>query len=260
MLTRAGVFFVLSKLLDVVVDPLWWGLVPLAVTLFALRRGRTRLAVGTAVGALTVLAGLSLPAISNRLWGGLEAGAVNTVRPGVTYDAVVLLGGAVSAQGSLRDEPSWNENADRLLAVQHVLASGQAKVAIVSGGTLGGDLQTEAEYLAAELVKLGIAPERVLVESKASNTLENAQLSKAMLETLDAHQVLIVTSAFHMPRAMGCFRDVGLTVDALPVDYRMRHPEQDSHWFPRAEYLGQSARALREWLGRAVYAVRGSGR
>jgi len=78
-----------------------------------------------------------------------------------------------------------------------------------------------------------------------------------LLDGLGAKEVLLVTSAFHVPRSVGCFRAVGLQADVFPVDYRMRDASTDPHVLPRGEYLAQSARALREWLGRVVYRLLG---
>lgn len=252
-------FFVLSKLLDIAIDPLWWSGVPTLWGVVLLARGssRRRLALGLVGFGLATLFLCCLPAVSNRVWASLEGGVVSTMREGVTYDAVVLLGGVVSPQGSLPDEPAWNDNVERLLEVRRLLLSGRAKVAIVSGGKLGGALRTEAQYLAEALIALGVPKDQVLVEPHANNTRENATLSKPMLEALGAKQVLLVTSAFHVPRSVGCFRAVGLEADVLPVDYRVRDPSLDPHVAPRGEYLSQTTRALREWLGRAVYRVLG---
>ena len=255
----AQMFFVLSKLLDLAVDPFWLSAVPLAVGVFLLARGspRRRLAlILVTLGFSTLLLGC-LPSVSNRLWASLESGVAPTLKPDVTYDAVVLLGGVVSPQGSLKEDPAWNDNVERLLEVRQLLTTGRAKVAIVSGGKLGGDLLTEADYLARELELLGVPKEQVLIEPKANNTRENATESKRLLEQLGAKRVVLVTSAFHMPRSIGCFRAVGVEVDTLPVDYRMRDPSADPHLAPRAEYLAQSSRALHEWLGRLVYRVMG---
>jgi uncharacterized SAM-binding protein YcdF (DUF218 family) len=252
-------FFVLSKLLDLAVDPFWLSAVPLLAGVVLLARGtprRGRALVLVTLGFSTLVLGC-LPSVSNRLWASLESGVVSTMKPDITYDAVVLLGGVVSPQGSLKEEPSWNDNIERLLEVRQLLTTGRAKVAIVSGGKLGGDLLTEADYLARELVLLGVPREQVLIEPKANNTRENATESKRLLEQLGAQRVLLVTSAFHMPRSVGCFHAVGLEVDALPVDYRMRDPSMDPHLLPRGEYLAQTSRALREWLGRLVYRVLG---
>ena len=266
--TQRGVFFILSKLLDIAIDPLWWSVIPTLVGVVLLARSeagrpassgkqRRRLALGLIGGGLSVLLLSCLPLVSNGLWGSLENGVSSTMRADVTYDAVVLLGGVVSPQGSLKDDPSWNDNIERLLEVRQLLITGKAKVAIVSGGKLGGDLRTEADYLAEELVVLGVPKEQVLIEPNANNTRENATLSLVMLEKLGAKQVLLVTSAFHVPRAVGCFRAVGVEADVRPVDYRLRSPSLEPHWMPRGDYLSQTTRALREWLGRAVYRVLG---
>lgn len=247
-------FFVLSKLLDIAADPVWWVLTCLVLA-FALRRrkaGPSALVVG-----LVVLTLMSLPSVSNRLWSSLEAGAVKTERADVTYDVVVLLGGVISPSGSLREEPALNDNVERMLEVRRLLMTGRAKVAILSGGSLGGNLGTEADQLAKQLLSLGVPADQLIIENKANNTRENATLSKPLLEAREAKTVLLVTSAFHMRRAVGCFRAVGVEADALPVDWRVRDASSDTHVMPRGEYLAQSTRALREWLGRGVYAVLG---
>lgn len=252
-------FFTLSKLLDVAIDPFWWmfGLSLLGALVLARRPERRRLGFGLISVGLSLGLLASLPSVSNRLWHSLEGDVRSTMRADVTYDAVVLLGGTVSPLGSVRDEPAWNDNVERLLTTHALLQSGKAKVVIVSGGDLRPGLLTEAEYLARELERLGIDKGRIHVEAKARNTRENASLSKPMLEALGAKSVLLVTSAFHMPRAQGCFRAVDLETDVLPVDFRIREPSLDPQVAPRAEYLGGTARALREWLGRGVYRVMG---
>ena len=251
-------FFVLSKLLDIVIDPLCFAGVPALVGAALLSLGRRRrAALGLLFGGLAALLLCAVPAFSNRLWAWLESDATKTQRPGVVYDAVVLLGGTVSPAGSLPDEPAWNDNIERLLEVRQLLVTGQAKVAIASGGALKPGLRTEAEYVTEELVRLGVPKEQVLLEPKANNTRENATESKRLLDELGARTVLLVTSAHHVPRAVGCFRAAGVEADVLPVDFRIRDAGADQHWLPRAEYLGQTSRALRELLGRLVYRALG---
>ena len=161
-------FFFLSKLLDIGVDPFWWSVLPTLAGVGLLVRGvRRRLALSlVALGLSTLFLGC-LPAVSNRLWRSLERGVEPTMQDGVTYDAVVLLGGVVAPYGSLKNDPAWNDNVERLLAVRQLLVTGRAKVAIVSGGRLGGELLTEADYLAHELELLGVPTEQVLLEATA---------------------------------------------------------------------------------------------
>jgi uncharacterized SAM-binding protein YcdF (DUF218 family) len=255
-------FFFLSKTLDLLVDPAWWalGLTLAGVALLA-RGARRRLGLGLALSGVGVLGAFASPAVANRLWRSLEAGAEDTLRAGVTYDAVVLLGGVGDPLGATAEEPAWNGNVERLTKTYELLATGRARVAVVSGGSYGVDgLPTEAELLARQLRAWGIASERILLEDRALNTRENATFTRALLEAKGLSTVLIVTSAFHLPRAAGCFRAAGVTCDALAVDYRLRSLSRDTHVLPRAEYLADSAKALREWLGRLVYAVMGYSR
>lgn len=249
-------FFVLSKTLDLLLDPLTWVLLCLGLTLGAFWRGWRRVMAGALSAATLVLVTFSLPAVGNRLWHGLEADALDTSRPGVTYDAVVLLGGAVTAAGATADQVAWGDNVDRLTVTYELLRTGRARFAIVSGGHFSDALPTEAEYLSRQLLAWGIEPERVIVEPTALNTRENASASKAIIDARGFRQVLVVTSAFHMTRALACFRAVGLEPDALPVDYRMRDPAT-SAWLPRTRFLHESTEALREYSGRFVYRLTG---
>lgn len=252
------VYFFLSKVLDVAVDPLWWTAVLLGLTLWRLKKRNGALAelilVSTALSTLTLL---SLPAISNRLWHSLEADAPISFRQDITYDTVVVLGGAVAPQGSLKDAPAWNDNVERLLEARRLMVEGRARRVLVTGGPLGGDLRPEAQYLAAALNSLGVPESAIIVEPKAKNTRENAIFTQALLGTQPAENILLITSAFHMRRARGCFRAAGLHPDTLPVDYRLRELDNDAHWLPRGDYFSQSTRALREWLGRFVYWILG---
>jgi uncharacterized SAM-binding protein YcdF (DUF218 family) len=251
-------FFVLSKSLDVLIDPFWWVFGLILGGLVALLRGtRTRLGAGLVVAGLSVFLLTSTPAISFRLLSGLERSAVNSMRAGVTYDAVVLLGGAVSPSGSLADDPSWNDNVERLMTTYDLLRTDRARVAIVSGGALDRGLRTEAEYLARQLIAWGIDPARVIVEDKANNTRENATYTRAIVSERKLGALLVVTSAYHVPRAAGCFRAVGLEADFLPVDYRAREPAREPDLLPRAEFFAVSAKVIRERVGSLVYRASG---
>lgn len=253
-------FFFLSKTLDLLLDPWWWSVVTVFIGVALLARGQRRRGLGVALVGSLVLVVASLPAVANRLWGLLEADAVSTLRPGVTYDVVVLLGGTVSALGATREQVSWGDNVDRLTVTFDLLRAGTARHVIVSGGQLREGIPTEAEYLARQLEAWGIDPARIIVESKARNTAENARFSKAVIDERGFRSVLVVTSAFHMARSEACFRAVGLEPDLLPVDFRMREPGGDSHWFPRSIALADSSLAIREFAGRLIYRLTGAAR
>jgi uncharacterized SAM-binding protein YcdF (DUF218 family) len=255
-------FFLLSKTLDALVDPFWWVFAPALAGVVLLARGKRRgLGLGLALGGLTVLFVAGLPWVGDHLRLGLEQEAVDTSRPDVTYDAVVLLGGAVSPEGASADQANWNDSVERLMVTRDLLASGRARAAIVSGGSYGiPGLPTEAEYLKRQLVAWGIAEDRVVLEDRALNTRENAVFSGALARARGFQRLLVVTSAFHVPRAQGCFRAAGVEADFLPVDYRMRDPGRNPHWLPRASVLGDTAAVVRERFGFLVYRVMGYAR
>jgi uncharacterized SAM-binding protein YcdF (DUF218 family) len=249
------VFFFLSKTLDIVFSPLTWAALLLAAGLVK-RRRRLSLA------GLGVLLLFSLEPFANLLLYALERGAPRTYLGDVPYDAVILLGGAVE-RATMPAQPSYNDNVERLLETYDLLRANRARFAIVSGGAIDARERApvEAEVLAAQLVDWRVDPERVIVEGRSRNTHDNAVESKRIVLERGFTRLLVVTSAFHMSRALGCFRAVGLPVDALPVDYRAYDYKRFSgSWLPRASALERSTMVLREWFGHGVYRIQGYAR
>jgi uncharacterized SAM-binding protein YcdF (DUF218 family) len=254
------VFFLLSKTLDALLSPLWWAVALIAVGLGRLTPANRRR--WYALAGLVVLLIFSLEPFANALERALERGATQTYRRDLTYDAVILLGGVVE-RDAISGRPAYNEGVERLLVTFDLLRTNNARFAILSGGVLDPAVPdlVEASVLARQLVEWGIAPERLVMETRSRNTRENAVESRRMADEHGWSRLLVVTSAFHMPRALGCFRAVGLAVDTLPVDYRAYDPARFSgSWLPRAAQLERSTMALREWFGRGVYRLRGYAR
>lgn len=251
------VFFFLSKTLDALLSPLSWALLLLVAGLL---RHKGSIPAWSPLGALAILVFFSLEPVSNSLVRRLESSAQRTERRGVTYDAVVLLGGMVQ-EGPTESSgmPSYNEHAERLLTTFDVLRSGHAKTAIISGGPgRAGDRVVEARVLGSQLEKWGIDQSRLVVEDRARNTRENAEFTKQIVDAHGFKRLLMITSAEHMPRALDCFHKVGLDPDTLPVDYRSYDPSQwNSSYIPRAAALADSCAALRELVGRFIYRLVG---
>ncbi|MBN1608429.1 MAG: YdcF family protein [Polyangiaceae bacterium] len=251
-------FFFLSKILDVFLSPLTWGILLCLVGLW--RKWRwLRWAPALAAAELVLF---SLDPVSNALLTHLEQQARRSVRRDVTYDAILLLGGPVNhGSTASHDAASYNENVERLLVSYDLLRAGRAKNVIVSGGyAWSGDRVNEARVLGRQLEDWGIAHDRVVLEPRARNTHENAVESKRLVKQRGYRTLLLVTSAYHMPRALDCFRAVGVDVDALPVDFRASDSEGARDWLPRASHLETSESVLREMFGRWVYRVRGYGK
>ena len=107
------------------------------------------------------------------------------------------------------------------------------------------------------LDSFGIPRERVLLEGRSRDTYENALLTKAMVHPKPEEKWLLVTSAQHMPRAIGSFRRVGFQVEAYPVDWRTFPKWDISIPYQVSERMALTDEAAHEWLGLLAYRLSG---
>jgi uncharacterized SAM-binding protein YcdF (DUF218 family) len=108
------------------------------------------------------------------------------------------------------------------------------------------------------LKELGVAPERILIEQQSRNTVENAVLSKQIAQPKPGERWLLVTSAYHMPRSVGVFRQAGFPVEPYPVDWRTRGFADALRPFSTiGDGLRRTDTAVREWIGLAAYWLTG---
>lgn len=249
--------FVASKLFWAVAAPgnllLLLLLVGLGAALRSWRR-RLRLACAAALGLLAVAA---LP-LGDWLIAPLEA-RFPVPAPPAHIDGIVVLGGAVDperAHGT--GQVPLNESAARItetlvLARRHpeaklLLSGGDASI-LPRGG------EKEADATRRLFIELGIPAERILVEDRSRNTYENAIYSRALAQPKPGETWLLVTSAAHMPRAIGCFRHVGWDVIPYPVDFRSQ--PDPPFTFSLAGDLGTLELAAKEWVGLVAYRLLG---
>lgn len=173
----------------------------------------------------------------------------------VTVDGIVVLGGSVDPPLSTeRGEPALNDAAERLVAAAKLARRYPDARIVFSGGTgrLFDRWAVEVDASREILEALGVDPSRVVWEGRSRNTWENAILSHELADPSSGQTWLLVTSAAHIPRAMGAFRRQGWDVTAFPVDYRTR-PKADD-WLPGPGFgLAELDRAAREWIGLVVY-------
>ena len=150
------------------------------------------------------------------------------------------------------------EAAERLTAPLELWRQGRVKKLPVVGGDTNPvpGLPSDARRVEALLVAWGVPADRILVEERSRNTRENAIEAARIVADQQLTTLLLVTSAWHMPRALGCFRAVGLSPDVLPVDHRASGVLGYA-FVPRADALNASTAALRELTGRVVYGVMG---
>jgi uncharacterized SAM-binding protein YcdF (DUF218 family) len=174
---------------------------------------------------------------------------------------IVVLGGAVTSDvAAARNDVALNEAAERMTAAVELARRYPNARIIFSGGegnlAYGGN---ESEAALKLFERLGVAPGRIATEDKSRNTVENAVFSKQIAMPKAGERWLLVTSAYHMPRAIGVFRKVGFAVEAYPVDWRTRGPQDAYRPFPSlADGLRRTDTAVREWAGLVVYWLAGN--
>ena len=105
---------------------------------------------------------------------------------------------------------------------------------------------------------LGGDPARVYVESRPRTTSEDALYTAAVLRPKPTERWLLVTSALHMPRAVGCFRVAGFQVEPYPAEFRTVRSQPSAGLFsPGSEALNDLDRAAKEWIGLIAYRLMG---
>jgi len=176
-------------------------------------------------------------------------------------DGIVVLGGAITPDVSAaREAVALNEAAERITAVAELARRYPKARIIYSGGSaaLTSDRIAEAPYAVSELEALGIAHDRITAEEQSRNTIENAVFSQLIAQPKPGDRWLLVTSAFHMPRAIAAFCAVGFPVEAYPVDWRTRGPIDATRPFGSlSEGLGRTDTAVHEWIGLLAYRLAG---
>lgn len=251
-------FLVLSKTLDLFASPLTWAM--LLALLGPLLGRRFRAARFAPAAAAVVLYVFSIEPTANAIIRSLESPLppARTRKPEQLYDAVVVLGGMTDDRAALASGlPSYNGASERMHAAFEILHDRQAKTMILSGGSMFPESPSEAELLRRQLSRWGAELGPVVVEGQSRNTKENAQYSAKILRERGAVSVLLVTSAFHMNRALACFEAEGIQADGYPVDFRGYDPAKSSgSLLPRSGALFDSTWALHEHVGRLVYALR----
>jgi uncharacterized SAM-binding protein YcdF (DUF218 family) len=169
-------------------------------------------------------------------------------------DGIILLGGAVEPRvTSARVDPVVNAGANRVFVFLALARRYPKAKLLLAGGesAIFPQGHSEAEATRDLLVAQGLAPERMLIEPRSRNTSENAIFAHALAQPSPAETWLLVTSAVHMPRAIGCFRHAGWSVVPFPADFRAG--DEDAWSIALTQHLVLVELAAREWLGLLAY-------
>lgn len=254
----------LGKLLALLALPSSLIALSLLAGLWMIRRGSTRrIAPAMAWGGLLALVVGGFTPLGYMLIVPLEERFAAVPRPGPAdrVDGIILLGGfeegwITHGRGGL----ALNSAAERVteglrLALRHP----DAKV-VFAGGAAGFLSREEAAAgpVAEFLADAGVARDRIVIEDKSRTTYENALFTRDLVEPQAGQRWYLVTSAFHMPRAIGLFRKAGFDVVAYPVDFRTRGAGDATRFFERIPLgLFLVDLAVKEWQGLVAYRALG---
>ena len=255
-------FFILSKTLGVLLLPTNFLIVLALVGVLLSLTRFTRAGRRLMIAAVLLLAVAAFSPVGNLLLLPLESRFPPAdAAQGAPPDGIVVLGGPIDADlSAAHGMPVITSSPDRIVAAA-VLARKYPNARIVfSGGSssLISNEQREADYAAALFESLGIDKTRLIVDRDSRNTYENAVFGKKIAAPKPGERWLLVTSAFHMPRAVGLFRKVGFPVEPYPVDWRVGRGA-DVFAFTQFSLDGllRTDVGVREWLGLVAYRLAG---
>ncbi len=164
-------------------------------------------------------------------------------------DIVVVLGGGTYNRGDLKSD------AMKRLITAFVLHKRTGLPIILSGGSALNNLP-ESSIMKQFLLELGVNESLILTDKRSRDTVENAFYVKKLCEKIGCKSIILVTSAYHMYRAVRTFEKAGLVVVPYPTDYKTDRKYNLFSFFPKMSVLNDTYRALREYIGIAFYKLR----
>ena len=176
-------------------------------------------------------------------------------------DGIILLAGDENAEiTEARHQPTVETAARRYIAFATLAREYPQARLVFAGGT--GELSPAGTVSVASIAKrlltgLGVPQERMLYEDKSRNTYENAVFAADLVKPKREQNWLLVTSAYHMPRALGCFRKEGWHVFPAPTDYRAPGFLQTDVSFRLLDHLNGLEIATHEYVGLVAYWLMG---
>lgn len=280
-------FIALSKTLPQLFLPVGLCLLLQALALALCWRRRRRAALAVGVLALLMLWLPSTPRIAEGLLSSLEQRhPARLAAASESADVIIVLGGGTTGRSRFKPEVDLGPSGSRLLHGFRLYKAGKAPLLLLSGGSLW-TRPTEAEQMRGVLSEWGVPDGAMILEDESRNTRENAVASLRLMQQRGLRRALLVTSAFHMPRALAIFQKEAARLSAqaagpvasgeergvaaqqqgagaltiIPaatgVQVSGEHPYTVIRWLPEVGALACSTLALHERMGILIYALRG---
>jgi len=164
----------------------------------------------------------------------------------VDGDVIVVLGGGAYNTGIL------TEDSMKRLLTGFILHKRLNKPIILSGGSAISVLP-EAEVMKQMLIELGVDKNMIYTDKNSRDTNENAFFVKKLCQEKGFKKIILITSAYHMKRAVYLFRFTGLDITPYPTDFKMDKKYNIYSYFPKMNVIQDSTKAIREYIGYIFY-------
>ncbi|MFY0626885.1 MAG: YdcF family protein [Reichenbachiella sp.] len=252
-------FFILSKILS-------WVIMPVSLIGFSLiaavfihneKLKRAFFWIG-----ITLFFVFTNPLISKIAINSWEPEVKKYIEINEKYEWAIVLAGITSPNRPPFDRIHFNKGADRLVHAIDLYKKGFVRKILISGGSgvLSFEGKPESIQLRSFAISMGVRSRDIIVDDKSRNTWENAHNSRKILVDKKARgKVLLITSAFHMPRAKACFDKLGFHTDTFPTDY-YGGPFRftiDEIILPKLYGLQIWSILIKEWAGLTAYKIAG---
>lgn len=249
----------LSTVLQSLILPPGFALAALAVALLLLRRGRRRAATALIAAAALALYALATPSLSQALLRPLEAALQAPATPAGGCDVIVVLGsGLRTASEAVPPEMRLDDGSlRRTLAAWRQWRVAPRPILLLGGQRFADDPPGQSLARADLLRDLGVPAGQLYRLDAGRTTHGEAQAVAGLAPSAGWRRICLVTSAWHLPRAMATFRHAGLALEPVPCDFATHAlPGGPRRWLPSAGALAGSSLALHEYVGRLYYRLR----
>ena len=252
-------FFNLSKIITFLLDPLFYIFLVLLIAILSSRYSKKVKGIFLLFFVISCAAATGF--ITNKAMGYLENLQQSSPLKN-HYDAVIVLSGMLDLELSDQQNPEFSTAVDRIIKGIELIKNNRTDYLIISGGD--GGLQSSGKSEAALLgdfaKKWGVPEDKIIIEPDSKNTFENALETAKIIQKYQFKQLLLITSAFHMHRSIGCFKNQNLFPDILLVDFRSSqdHPSKDfRNYIPSSSGLNKLSVLIHEITGIIAYHLTG---
>ena len=254
------IFFYLSKYIWTVISPdsLFIILLTLCLLLLILKQAKKATLLLGLLTFCTVF--LSFFSVGDWMLYPLESRFQHNPDLPEQVDGIIVLGGSIIPGRSIEwqqlETNQFNERLSSFIQLAQLYPDARL---VFSGGSASTDeyKPTEAQIAEPYLLKSGISPERLLIENKARNTAENVSYARQMVSPQSKETWLMITTAYHMPRAMGVFCQQNWKVIPYPVDHQTLPSKLYQPDFGLIGHANNLVLASHEWLGLLAYYLSG---